>query len=134
MFGAPDWVARRVVILLAIDFLPALVVSWVFELTPDSLKRDSEVIASKSIAHALSTETALPLAVVRCSQGIHLAHFGALLSGMKRIKNPEFNFSQVKYSGVPALTPNSHSQLRIRRCKSLAYALYSLFANSEYKP
>jgi len=50
MFGAPDWVARSVVIVLAIGFIPALIVSWVFELTPEGLKRDSEVTRSESIA------------------------------------------------------------------------------------
>ena len=50
MFGAPDWVARSVVIVLAIGFIPALIVSWVFELTPDGLKRDGEVTRSESIA------------------------------------------------------------------------------------
>jgi adenylate cyclase len=35
MFGAPEWVARTVVILLAIGFVPALVISWAFELTPE---------------------------------------------------------------------------------------------------
>jgi adenylate cyclase len=50
MFGAPDWVARTVVILLAIGFIPALVISWVFELTPEGLKRDSKVPEAQSIA------------------------------------------------------------------------------------
>jgi len=50
MFGAPDWIARTVVILLAIGFVPALVFSWVFELTPGGLKRDSEVQPAESIA------------------------------------------------------------------------------------
>lgn len=50
MFGAPDWIARTVVILLAIGFAPALVVSWVFELTPEGLKRDADVQPSESIA------------------------------------------------------------------------------------
>jgi TolB-like protein/Tfp pilus assembly protein PilF len=50
MFGAPDWAARSVVILLAIGFVPALVFSWLFELTPEGLKRDSEVPAGGSIA------------------------------------------------------------------------------------
>jgi TolB-like protein len=50
MFGAPDWIARTVVILLAIGFVPALVFSWVFELTPAGLKRDSEVQPAESIA------------------------------------------------------------------------------------
>ena len=50
MFGAADWIARSIVIALAIGFLPAMIVSWVFELTPDGLKRDDEVKPEESIA------------------------------------------------------------------------------------
>src|SRR3989442_13119282 len=50
MFGAPDWLPRTVVILLAIGFLPALIFSWVFELTPQVLKRDEDVRPEESIA------------------------------------------------------------------------------------
>jgi TolB-like protein/Flp pilus assembly protein TadD len=50
MFGTPEWLPRSIVILLAIGFLPALIFSWVFELTPDGLKRDAEVTPEKSIA------------------------------------------------------------------------------------
>src|SRR5437879_6983406 len=50
MFGAPDWLPRSIVILLAIGFLPALVFSWVFELTPQGLKRDEDVRPEESIA------------------------------------------------------------------------------------
>jgi len=50
MFGAPEWVARSVVILMAVGFLPALVVAWIFELTPAGLKRDGEVLPEHSIA------------------------------------------------------------------------------------
>jgi TolB-like protein/Tfp pilus assembly protein PilF len=50
MFGAPEWIARSVVLLLAIGLVPALVVAWVFELTPEGLKRDAEVVPELSIA------------------------------------------------------------------------------------
>src|SRR5450755_1809147 len=50
MFGAPDWLPRSIVILLAIGFLPALIFSWVFELTPEGLKRDEDVAPEQSIA------------------------------------------------------------------------------------
>ena len=50
LFGAPGWMARSVVVVLAIGFLPALVFAWVFELTPEGLKRDAEVPAAASIA------------------------------------------------------------------------------------
>src|SRR5437870_578488 len=50
MFGAPDWLPRTVVILLAIGFVPALIFSWVFELTSQGLKRDEDVPPEESIA------------------------------------------------------------------------------------
>ncbi len=50
MFGAPDWMPRSVVILLALGFVPALVFAWVFEMTPDGIKRDADVAPEKSIA------------------------------------------------------------------------------------
>jgi TolB-like protein/Tfp pilus assembly protein PilF len=50
MLGAPEWVGRTVLALLAIGFPLALVVAWVFELTPDGLKRDDEVTPIESIA------------------------------------------------------------------------------------
>src|ERR1043166_2152985 len=50
MFGAPDWLPRSIVILLAIGFAPTLIFSWVFELTPQGLKRDEDVRPEESIA------------------------------------------------------------------------------------
>jgi TolB-like protein/Tfp pilus assembly protein PilF len=50
MFDAPAWLPRSIVILLAVGFIPALVFSWVFELTPHGIKRDAEVSPQESIA------------------------------------------------------------------------------------
>jgi TolB-like protein/Tfp pilus assembly protein PilF len=50
MLGAPEWVGRTVLALLAIGFPLALVVAWVFELTPAGLKRDGDVEPRESIA------------------------------------------------------------------------------------
>src|ERR1051326_2817248 len=50
MFGAPDWLPRSIVILLALGFVPMLIFSWVFELTPQGLKRDEDVKPEESIA------------------------------------------------------------------------------------
>jgi TolB-like protein/Tfp pilus assembly protein PilF len=50
MFGAPEWLARSVVLLLAIGFIPVMVFAWAFELTPDGIKRDADVAPSDSIA------------------------------------------------------------------------------------
>ena len=49
-FDVPSWVLRAIIIVLALGFVPTLVFSWVFELTPECLKRDEEVKPEESIA------------------------------------------------------------------------------------
>jgi TolB-like protein/Tfp pilus assembly protein PilF len=49
MFGAPEWLPRTIVVLLAIGFVPAVIFSWVFELTPRGLKREDDVAPEQSI-------------------------------------------------------------------------------------
>jgi adenylate cyclase len=48
-FELPSWALRGVIVLLAIGFIPALVISWVFELTPEGLKREDEIEPDASI-------------------------------------------------------------------------------------
>ena len=43
VFGLSDTAIRAVVIVLAIGFVPAVILSWVFEWTPEGFRRDSEV-------------------------------------------------------------------------------------------
>jgi TolB-like protein/Flp pilus assembly protein TadD len=49
-FEAPAWTVRTLIIVLAIGFVPALIFAWVFELTPEGLKRDVDVPQHLSIA------------------------------------------------------------------------------------
>jgi len=42
-FGIPDWVFRFIVVVLALGFAPALIISWVYEITPEGFKRDRDV-------------------------------------------------------------------------------------------
>ena len=49
VFGVPDWGVRFVVIVLALGFLPALIISWAYELTPEGLKREKDVVRDASI-------------------------------------------------------------------------------------
>jgi TolB-like protein len=49
MFGAPDWIGRSLVVLLAIGFVPTMLFSWIYELTPEGLKRESEIDRDTSI-------------------------------------------------------------------------------------
>ncbi|HEY9143520.1 MAG TPA: hypothetical protein VIM90_05755 [Arenimonas sp.] len=50
IFNTPAWVLQALVVLLALGLLPALVFSWVYELTPDGIRREGEVPAGQSSA------------------------------------------------------------------------------------
>jgi len=50
MFGFDESVMRLVVIILSIGLVPVLTLSWVFELTPDGIKKESEIKPEDSIA------------------------------------------------------------------------------------
>lgn len=50
-FELPHVAMRVVFVLLVVGFLPALVIAWIYELTPDGLKRESEVDPAASMTH-----------------------------------------------------------------------------------
>lgn len=43
VLGAPEWTERAVLIIFALGFIPAVVFSWIYELTPEGLKREDEL-------------------------------------------------------------------------------------------
>jgi adenylate cyclase len=49
-FGFGDSAVRLAVIVLAIGFVPVLILAWAFEITPEGVKRDEEVDRSRSIS------------------------------------------------------------------------------------
>src|SRR6201984_3342263 len=47
-FEIPNWAVRLVVLLLILGFPVALILSWAFEITPEGIKRESEVAPEQS--------------------------------------------------------------------------------------
>ena len=44
--GAPNWVAKAVILSFAFGFIPAVILSWVYELTPDGIKKETDLDSS----------------------------------------------------------------------------------------
>lgn len=51
LLGMPDWIYRFICALLVIGFPLCLVFSWIYEITPEGLKREFEVDRAASITH-----------------------------------------------------------------------------------
>ena len=49
-FGAPDWVLKSVVVVLLLGLPLALFFAWVYEITPEGVKKESEIDRSTSVA------------------------------------------------------------------------------------
>ncbi len=51
VMGAPNIVLRSLVAILALGFVPAVIFAWAFEMTPEGVKKESEIDRSTSITH-----------------------------------------------------------------------------------
>ena len=49
LLPVPEWTGSLVFLLLAIGFLPVMLFAWVYEMTPEGLKREADIDRSKSI-------------------------------------------------------------------------------------
>ena len=49
LLPVPEWTGSFVVMLLVLGFLPVLTFSWVYEMTPEGLKREKDIDRSQSI-------------------------------------------------------------------------------------
>lgn len=49
LFGVPVWVLPGISLILALGLVPALMFSWIYELTPQGLVRESEIAREQSI-------------------------------------------------------------------------------------
>ena len=47
----PEWAPKLIFVILAVGLVPALIFAWAFELTPEGIKRESEVDRSESITN-----------------------------------------------------------------------------------
>ncbi len=50
-FDVPDWTFRFLILVLGIGLIPVVVFSWVYELTPDGIRKESEVDPGQTDAH-----------------------------------------------------------------------------------
>src|SRR5687768_10992536 len=83
VFETPAWVLKALVALLAIGFVPAIVVAWVFEFTPEGIKRERDVVRAEPGVDR--TARKLDIAVIVLLLGIG----GMMLWNSRRAPEPQ---------------------------------------------
>jgi TolB-like protein len=99
-FDVPGWVLRAIIIVLALGFVPAVMFSWVYELTPDGLKREREVDRSQSIVD--HTARRLDIAVIVLLLGV-----GAMMVWQARRPPPAGDTPPAASVAAPAAPPEA---------------------------
>ncbi len=87
--GAPDWVFRVILLLLGIGLPVILLFAWAFEMTPEGLKRETQVDPSTSITN--QTGRKLDFMII-----------GVLLLGLGYFAIDKFVLSAGRTTGHPA--------------------------------
>lgn len=98
-FDVPNWAVRLVVLILLIGLPVALVCAWVFEITPEGLKRTEEVPLHESITHRTGRKLmALITAVVALVAILYLLQ---LLRPREPVARSQAEASRASASGLP---------------------------------
>jgi len=100
-FEAPLWVMKMIIALLLIGFIPTLMFSWAYELTPEGLKKDSEVDQSNSD----TTHTAKKLDIITL-----MAIFGiaVLISSQQMNQSVPINTTKTQTDTKIQIGPSLH--------------------------
>jgi TolB-like protein/tetratricopeptide (TPR) repeat protein len=98
--GAPDWVFPTLLMALGIGFLLALIFAWAFELTPEGLKRESEVNRETSIAPQTGRKLDRAIIVV-LALGIGYLLVDKLILQPQRIPEPSIEITTEQPADTP---------------------------------
>ncbi len=62
--GSPDWVIQTIMLVIALGFPVVVFFSWAYEVTPEGIKRESEIDRSQSITHVTGRKLDYSILVV----------------------------------------------------------------------
>ncbi len=71
-FGVPEWFFRAYVLVIFAGFIASLIIAWVFEITPEGVKLDSQVDRSKAAAPNRSKSNAIIIALLAVALGVSI--------------------------------------------------------------
>jgi TolB-like protein/Tfp pilus assembly protein PilF len=54
--NAPDWVLQTLMLLIGLGFVAAMIIAWAYELTPEGIKREKDVVRDESITQETASK------------------------------------------------------------------------------
>jgi TolB-like protein len=103
--GAPQWVIQTLLLILAIGFVIAAVIAWAYEVTPEGIKREGDVVRDESTTH----QTAKRLNFITI--GLVVVAIGLLAADRLLLRNPDAKPQQSIDTQQVSATPVDESPL-----------------------
>ncbi|MEP6686541.1 MAG: FlgO family outer membrane protein, partial [Verrucomicrobiota bacterium] len=101
-FDIPNWAVRVVVLLLALGFPVALVLAWAFEITPEGIRRESEIAPHESMTHRTGRKIiGITIALAAIAVGLFL--FQHLKPGLTGVSAPSANPTAIPVKSIAVL-------------------------------
>ena len=101
--GAPDWVIQTIMLVVALGFPVVVFFSWAYEVTPEGIKKESEVDRSKSITHKTGSKLNLAITAVLILTVAFLLIDKFYLKSTAQSPDPESVAYQVREQSVAVL-------------------------------
>ena len=105
-FGVPEWFFRVYVLIIMGGFVVSLVLAWVFEVTPDGVKLDSEVDHSKQAPRKSGRWNAVIIALLVLALGVSIT---LNVTGMRDQDVPEAQIAATEEHSVAVLPFSNRS-------------------------
>jgi TolB-like protein/Flp pilus assembly protein TadD len=96
--GAPAWASRTVILVFALGFIPAVILPWIYELTPEGIKRESEIAGASDARGSTRTFDYLAIATVAA-----LILVLAVLGARTTVDTPQLSGPAISSASVAVL-------------------------------
>ncbi len=98
---APDWVMQALLLVLGLGFLVALIISWAYELTPEGIKKEKDVVRDDSVANI----TAKKLNYITLAASIAVVG----LIGWQQMNPPAQQGNEIPITGIDSVDINENT-------------------------
>ena len=107
--GAPEWVMQTILLLLALGFPVVVFFSWAYEVTPEGIKRESEIDHSESTSHITGRKLDRAIMAVLVVVLAFFAFDKFVLDPVGEVESPAVTTEAIPGSSI-AQTPQSSAK------------------------
>lgn len=97
-FGAPDWFFRAYVVIVLFGFVLAMIVSWIFEITPEGVRRERDIDRSSYLPPSRGKMNVVIIALLVVALGVSMTFN---VTGIRQKETPQPSIAKNSIAVLP---------------------------------